>query len=212
MANFYARICSFTVISIILSLTLPVMSHPPTCSAAIDTGPVTPTIPLIAFLEQVQETALNTFGPKNFDPKLYIDFSLKSNLSITQQAFARLSRTQNGVVSAVELQRFIQEHFNGAGDDLIYAKPADFVAEPHGFLPKVKNPDVRAWALQVHSLWKNLSRKVSPAVKEHPELHTLLPVPESCIIPGSRFREVYYWDSYWVIRFDLQHCFFFNLL
>lgn len=201
MAKFCAKTCIFTVFFLsFLSLILQVMSNSQSCILP-DSGPVTSTIPLISFLEEVQETALNTFGPKNFDPKLYIDFSLKSNLSITQQAFAKLSRTQNGgAVSAAELQRFIQEYFDGAGDDLIYAQPADFVAEPHGFLPKVKNPEVRAWALQVHALWKNLSRKVSPKVKEHPELHTLLPLPESCVIPGSRFREVYYWDSYWVIR------------
>lgn len=179
------------------------MSHPQSCSS-LDSGPVTSTIPLISFLEQVQETALNSLGPNNFDPKLYIDFSLKSNLSITQQAFSRLPKNQNGSVSANELQKFIQEYFNGAGDDLINAQPPDFVAEPHGILPKVKNHKVRAWALQVHSLWKNLSRKVSPAVKEQPELHTLLPIPDSCVIPGSRFREVYYWDSYWVIRFGFS--------
>ncbi|KAL2925670.1 putative trehalase [Bienertia sinuspersici] len=163
------------------------MSNPSSSSCSVaDSGPVTSTIPLISFLEQIQETALNTFGPKNFDPKLYIDFSLKSNLSITKQAFAKLPRNSNGVVSANELQKFIQEYFNGAGDDLIYFHPPDFVAEPNGFLPKVKNPEVRAWALQVHALWKNLSRRASPAVKEQSELHTLLPIPESCVIPGSR--------------------------
>ncbi|KNA23336.1 hypothetical protein SOVF_025760 [Spinacia oleracea] len=177
------------------------MSHPQKSCSVLDSGPVTSTIPLISFLEEIQETALNTFGPNNFDPKLYIDFSMKSNLSITQQAFSKLPRTTNGgVASAAKLQKFIQDYFNGAGDDLIYEHPVDFVVEPHGFLPKVKNHEVRAWALQVHGLWKNLSRKVSPSVKEHPELHTLLPLPESCVIPGSRFREVYYWDSYWVIR------------
>uniref|UniRef100_A0A803L586 Trehalase n=1 Tax=Chenopodium quinoa TaxID=63459 RepID=A0A803L586_CHEQI len=201
MTKICVKNCNFTIIFSLFLLILPIMSHPQTkkCSV-LDAGPVTSTISLISFLEQVQETALNTFGPNNFDPKLYIDFSLKSNLSITQQAFAKLSRAQNGAVSADELRKFIQDYFNGAGDDLIYVKPADFVAEPNGFLPKVKNSEVRAWALQVHALWKNLSREASPDVKKHPELHTLLPIPEPCVIPGSRFREVYYWDSYWVIR------------
>ncbi|KAK8366365.1 hypothetical protein V6Z12_A02G115000 [Gossypium hirsutum] len=86
------------------------------------------------------------------------------------------------------------------GDDVVYAEPVDFVPEPHGFLPKVESPEVRGWALEVHALWKNLSRKVSSSVLHHPELHTLLPLPRPVIIPGSRFTEVYYWDSYWVIR------------
>uniref|UniRef100_A0A803LWN7 Trehalase n=1 Tax=Chenopodium quinoa TaxID=63459 RepID=A0A803LWN7_CHEQI len=201
MTKICVKNCNFTIIFSLFLLILSIMSHPQTKKCTVlDSGPVTSTIPLISFLEQVQETALNTFGPNNFDPKLYIDFSLKSNLSVTQQAFAKLPRTQNGAVSSDVLRKFIQDYFNGAGDDLIYVKPADFVAEPNGFLPKVKNPEVRAWALQVHALWKNLSREASPDVKKHPELHTLLPIPEPCVIPGSRFREVYYWDSYWVIR------------
>ena len=37
-----------------------------------------------------------------------------------------------------------------------------------GFLAKVKHPEVRAWALKVHSFWENLSRKVSNEVKTQP--------------------------------------------
>lgn len=199
--DLHARICrnQFQLLPIFLSLTLPTMAHSSICKTQ-DSGPVTPSTSLISFLEQIQETALNTFGPKNFDPKFYIDLSLKSNLSTTQQAFGKLPRTQNGGILAKDLEPFIEDYFNGAGDDLVYVEPVDFVSEPHGFLPKVKNPEVREWALKVHSLWKNLSREVSQAVKDEPELHTLLPLPQPCIIPGSRFREVYYWDSYWVIR------------
>jgi hypothetical protein len=37
-------------------------------------------------------------------------------------------------------------------------------------------------------------------VKEQPDNHTLLPLPNIVFIPGDRFRETYYWDSYWIIR------------
>ena len=42
--------------------------------------------------------------------------------------------------------------------------------------------------------------QLSPRVKENPELFTMLYVPNSFVVPGARFREVYYWDSYWVIK------------
>lgn len=42
--------------------------------------------------------------------------------------------------------------------------------------------------------------QLSPGVREHPELHTMLWVPHPCVVPGARFREVYYWDSYWVVK------------
>lgn len=34
----------------------------------------------------------------------------------------------------------------------------------------------------------------------HPERHSLLSLPHPFFIPGQRFRELYYWDSYWVIK------------
>ena len=182
------------------------MAHSSSFNATV-LGPVVPSTPLVSFLEQIQETALDSFGPKNYDPKYYIDLSLKYDLSTTQQAFAKLPRNKDGRVPAEDLKAFVGKYFNGAGDDLVRHEPVDFVAEPQEFLPKVKHPEVRAWALKVHSLWKNLSRKVSQTVKDQPELHTLLPLPEPCIIPGSRFREVYYWDSYWVIRFEILYVF-----
>lgn len=169
-----------------------------------DTGPVIPTTPLVIFLEKLQETALSTYGHKGFDPKLYVDMSLKFDLSHTHEAFNKLPRTHNGSVLAPILDGFFREYMNAAGDDLVYVEPVDFVAEPVGFLPNVDNFEVRAWALEVHSLWKNLSRKVSEQVLDHPDLHSLLPLASPVMIPGSRFREVYYWDSYWVIRLVCQ--------
>ncbi|TMX01809.1 hypothetical protein EJD97_023550 [Solanum chilense] len=170
-----------------------------TCKS-IDKGPVIPTTPLVIFLEKVQEVALQTYGHKRFDAKLFVDMSLRKNLSETIEAFNKLPRIVNGSVPKSDLDGFIGSYLSSPDEDLVYVEPVDFVAEPEGFLPKVKNSEVRAWALEVHSLWKNLSRKVADHVLEKPELYTLLPLKNPVIIPGSRFKEVYYWDSYWVIR------------
>lgn len=78
--------------------------------------------------------------------------------------------------------------------------PGDHVANPDGFLPGVQNAAARAWGLEVHSLWPSLTRLVSPEVERQPDRHTLLPLLHPFVVPGERFREVYYWDSYWVIR------------
>ncbi|KAL2342640.1 hypothetical protein Fmac_003925 [Flemingia macrophylla] len=193
MANYF---------SLQLSLTLLAVTATATATASHCDMAVTPSTPLLVFLQHLQQTAFETFGggASEFDPKTYVDLPLKFSLSETDEAFQKLPRNATGSVPVDELKRFLEDFFGGAGDDLVHLDPPDFVAEPVGFLPKVHHPVVRAWALQVHSLWKNLSRQVSPAVKAHPHLHTLLPLTASAVIPGSRFREVYYWDSYWVIR------------
>lgn len=55
-------------------------------------------------------------------------------------------------------------------------------------------------------LWNTLNRKADTMRK----YSSLLPLPDSYIVPGGRFREIYYWDSYFTMqglatsnRFDL---------
>ncbi|KAL4570632.1 hypothetical protein LXL04_026291 [Taraxacum kok-saghyz] len=200
MASFQLRkLVNFSVF-VFLTAAMVVGEEPAHLCKRTDHGPVVPTTPLVIFLETIQETAYKTFGPLKFDPKFYVDLSLKFDLPIVKQAFTDLPRTVNGSVSVSDFNDFLTKFMNGAEADLDYVKPIDFVDKPEGFLPKVVHQGVRNWALEVHSLWKNLSRKVSDQVLEHPELHTLLPLKHPVIIPGSRFHEVYYWDSYWVIR------------
>lgn len=101
---------------------------------------------------------------------------------------------------AETLKAFLEEYFDEAGSDLIPHTPADHVANPPDFLPRVQSVVARDWGLKVHSLWPSLTRQVSSAVEMEPDRHTLLPLKNPFLVPGERFREVYYWDSYWVIR------------
>lgn len=76
--------------------------------------------------------------------------------------------------------------------------PEDFTEEPP-FLSKIVDDEIRQFAKDIVALWKILGRKVKPDVQEHPDQHSLIYVPNGFIIPGGRFREYYYWDSYWII-------------
>lgn len=37
-------------------------------------------------------------------------------------------------------------------------------------------------------------------VHKNSEFYSIIPVEHAVIVPGGRFREFYYWDSYWIIR------------
>ncbi len=37
-------------------------------------------------------------------------------------------------------------------------------------------------------------------VPDTPNFFSLIYVPHPFIIPGGRFREIYYWDSYWIVQ------------
>jgi alpha,alpha-trehalase len=50
-------------------------------------------------------------------------------------------------------------------------------------------------AKHIQQLWGNLKRAADKPV----EGSSLLPLPNAYIVPGGRFREVYYWDSYFTM-------------
>lgn len=37
-------------------------------------------------------------------------------------------------------------------------------------------------------------------VKLNPQQYSIIHVPNPVIVPGGRFREFYYWDSYWIVK------------
>jgi alpha,alpha-trehalase len=52
----------------------------------------------------------------------------------------------------------------------------------------------------IDRLWPELTRSTPSA----PPYSSLLPLPEPYVVPGGRFREVYYWDSYFTMLGLLQ--------
>ncbi|MHB8821294.1 MAG: trehalase family glycosidase, partial [Pseudomonadaceae bacterium] len=67
---------------------------------------------------------------------------------------------------------------------------------PYELPPKafVANPDD---SLAAHSdrLWPVRTRQP----REHPPFSSLLPLPHPYVVPGGRFTELYYWDSYFAM-------------
>ena len=67
------------------------------------------------------------------------------------------------------------------------------------YLPSAAPPNVtEGLALNSHltELWNTLTRKADSLRK----YSSLLPLPDSYIVPGGRFREIYYWDSYFTMQ------------
>jgi len=81
--------------------------------------------------------------------------------------------------SPTALARFVATHFT---------LPVQLPAEPA--------PAARAaLAAHIDELWQVLTRRTSTA----PRWSSLLPLPAPYVVPGGRFREIYYWDSYFTM-------------
>lgn len=102
-----------------------------------------------------------------------------------------------------EYERFVKAHFEAPDLSLEFAPPA--ASEPPAFLQKLENPDLRELAGYLLNMWTSLSKGFLPAKKleeaplgDEPVLQSLIPLPRPFLVPGGRFRELYYWDSFWV--------------
>ena len=77
------------------------------------------------------------------------------------------------------LKRFVEAHF---------ALPSEAIAAPSA-------PERVSITEHIDRLWNPLTRRTTSA----PPYSSLLPLPRPYVVPGGRFREVYYWDSYFTM-------------
>ncbi|XP_018333658.1 trehalase-like [Agrilus planipennis] len=129
------------------------------------------------------------------DSKTFVDLKLKKTVPITLEAFKDISK--DGLDRA-EIEEFVQTHFENV-EAIEQVELTDFKRN-QTFLNEICNATVQAFTRQLIEIWPELSRKVKDEVYDNPEQYSFIPVPNHFIIPGGRFREYYYWDSYWVIE------------
>ncbi|KAM4566989.1 trehalase [Odontesthes bonariensis] len=164
----------------------PIVSIPPPCDSGIFcTGPI---------LHQVQEAKLFD------DDKHFVDMKLKFAPDVVLSSFSNLSNEwPNATIPPVKLQEFLSAHFDQPGTEFESWTPPDWHDKPR-FLDRIADDKLRDWGEKIHNLWKSLGRKIRTSVKDHPELYSQIYTPHPVVVPGGRFRELYYWDSYWVIN------------
>ncbi|KAJ8280272.1 hypothetical protein GJAV_G00052590 [Gymnothorax javanicus] len=134
------------------------------------------------------------------DDKYFVDMKLKVAPDEVMSAFKNLTLgSTNGTLKPSQIQGFLDSFFEEPGKEFEQWTPPDWHDKPH-FLSKVSDADLRNWAEKLHHLWKSLGRKMRVDVRDHPELYSQIYSPNPVIVPGGRFRELYYWDSYWVIN------------
>ncbi|KRY18312.1 Trehalase [Trichinella patagoniensis] len=130
------------------------------------------------------------------DSKYFVDMALKKDPITTLQNFISLG---DRVKDKAVLRAFVDEHFDPPGTELETCFPEDWKPSPKSF-NVIKDYEFRRWAVALNRIWKELCRRVKSKVFEHQELYSLLYVPNPFIIPGGRFREFYYWDTFWIAK------------
>lgn len=128
------------------------------------------------------------------DSKTFVDMPMRVDPEEINSAFSSLANPYD----ANEIRSFLDTYFYEAGSDLNSWVPTDLTESP-SFLTKVSKK-YRDWASDLNQLWLVLGRQVNESVSLYPQRTSFVPRRYPMIVPGGRFRESYYWDSWWIIR------------
>lgn len=134
------------------------------------------------------------------DSKTFVDLPLRQEENITLADFEDLLNKTDRNPTKHQIRNFVLEYFDEKSEgELIEWTPTDFKDNPE-FLNNICDKQLRQYASEINGIWPTLGRKVRPEVLNKPNQFSLMPVTHGFIIPGGRFKEIYYWDAYWIIE------------
>ena len=110
------------------------------------------------------------------DSKTFVDSIPKKKPAEIKREFQQFKKSKS-----FNLKDFILDRFNLPEEEQI----------------TLDLPDDRTMEEHIELLWKYLERS---AVKKVNDYSSLIPLPNSYIIPGGRFREIYYWDTFFTMQ------------
>ncbi|ETI31824.1 hypothetical protein F443_21230 [Phytophthora nicotianae P1569] len=157
------------------------------------------------------------------DSKHFVDMPIKATSSVDevlvqfQELKVTFANKTTGTEWKTQLAAFIDQHFDPPGAELVPVTPPDY---KEGEIPQkikeIRDEPLRGWAMELHKLWKVLARVPASESADQASrssfLHSLpIDTPSDVlarqfngenvlVVPGGRFRESYYWDSYWIVQ------------
>ncbi|RDD42449.1 Trehalase [Trichoplax sp. H2] len=125
------------------------------------------------------------------DSKSFVDMKLKDSPTNILAAFRNLAPN-------ADIKAFVKQYFSDPAQDLEAWTPTDWKENP-AVLNKIKDSEFKKFAKALNELWKVLGRRMKDEVQEDQNRTSLIYVPNPFVVPGGRFREFYYWDTFWVV-------------
>ncbi len=114
------------------------------------------------------------------DSKTFVDCVPKYDAKVINEKFAKGRSSE-----AYDIVSFVKENFD----------------EPISISSDFKSDASLNASEHVKSLWPVLTR----AADKVDNKSSLIPLPNKYVVPGGRFREVYYWDSYFTMLGLIEH-------
>ncbi|PVH98105.1 glycoside hydrolase family 37 protein [Periconia macrospinosa] len=130
------------------------------------------------------------------DSKTFVDLPTTRPLNEVLDAFSKLEKP---IKNNTALHDFLSEYFGQAGSEL-QAVPTNQLDTQPDFLDAVNSSEVSAFVSQVIDIWPELTRRYVGAGNCTDCVDSFIPINRTFVVAGGRFREPYYWDSFWIIE------------
>ena len=128
------------------------------------------------------------------DSKTFVDMPTKYDDKIVMENFGKLGKNP----AKADIERFLKDNFHPIGHDVSIVEPSDWTRKP-SFLSKVADESLHEFGESLNFKWKNLLRKQDKSKMCSKCITSVIETSNPFIVPGGRFIEYYYWDTYWVI-------------
>jgi len=115
------------------------------------------------------------------------------------EVIAAFNNLTKPVSNNTELQDFLSTYFGKAGSELAPV-PTDQLQTNPTFLNHVNDSAVADFVRQVIGIWPDLTRTYVGGASCDGCVDSFLDVNRTFVVAGGRFREPYYWDSFWIVE------------
>ncbi|KAI8996764.1 trehalase [Pilobolus umbonatus] len=129
------------------------------------------------------------------DSKTFVDMPTSRPVNEVLAAFEQIG---GAGASRDAIQQFVSENFLPAGTELVPMSNQEDL--PVTWTQSIQDLKYRGWIQQLIRDWKNLTFRFDTSNLCEGCISSTLPVKRPFVVPGGRFREFYYWDTYFVIK------------
>jgi len=130
------------------------------------------------------------------DSKTFVDMP---TIKPVDEVIAAFQKLKQPLSNNSELHDFLTANFAPAGRELEEVPKSELVTNAT-FLDNIMNPVIKDFTKAVIDIWPDLTRRYAGPGNCSDCANSFIPVNRTFVVAGGRFREPYYWDSYWIVE------------
>ena len=123
----------------------------------------------------------------------------RPTIKSVDEVIAAFQKLKQPLSNNSELNDFLTANFAPAGGELEEVPKSELETNAT-FLDNIMNPVIKDFTKAVINIWPDLTRRYAGPGNCSDCANSFIPVNRTFVVAGGRFREPYYWDSYWIIE------------